>query len=347
MFPRFLHPAVVDGFAFGPHPRAVQIFWFSLLLLAQAGLAFLLLTYFLANSTLPRMPPLYNVVTLSFIATLVYLILFYTGEYMSTDPPYAQCLVQAVLKHGIDPSFILSSFLLVFETWSGIRQGPIKPSHPRVRQLILLALPYLNGILFAIPAAVTKNHSWDSDFEIRSPEADILFSVQSTTHSCKPHRKHTVAFFRDWRKLRPNVVTYPVALLCLVRQRQAASQRMGVPCMLDLSQIFRITIFNAWILVSLVLNGGVAAGVDAVAGTAFATTFLAVVPLSVCIIFGVRKDILTFWSDTLLRRNRSKELDKGSAQKSGSRSSKSVAPKAGDKATTTEVETITLVASTV
>ncbi|KZS88787.1 hypothetical protein SISNIDRAFT_489820 [Sistotremastrum niveocremeum HHB9708] len=158
-----------------------------------------------------------------------------------------------------------------------------------------------------------------------------------------------------------------VALIIVVYKRRRACQKLGVPNSLDLSQIIRISVFNLWELVGLLLNSGaignvvgntmiatfflalVALGVvgDAVAGTAFATTFLAVVPLSVCIIFGARKDILTFWSIRLLRRIRSKELDKGSAQKSGSRSFKSVAPKARDKTTINEVETITLVASTV
>ncbi|KZS88789.1 hypothetical protein SISNIDRAFT_254018 [Sistotremastrum niveocremeum HHB9708] len=147
-------PLVVDGFALGSRPRAIQIVWFSLLIVAQAGLALLLLTYYLSKSAQPRIPSLYNVVFLSFLESIVYVILFYTGQYMNTDPPYIQCFLQAVLKHGLDPAFIVSSLLLVSETWLNTLQGPKKSSRPIIRQVTLLALPYFNALLFAIPAAV-------------------------------------------------------------------------------------------------------------------------------------------------------------------------------------------------
>ncbi|KZT39570.1 hypothetical protein SISSUDRAFT_629641 [Sistotremastrum suecicum HHB10207 ss-3] len=99
----------------GSNPRALQLTWFTLIILGQTGIMVLLFTMFTSNTLVPRLPVLYNLLFITYLDTHVYLILLYTGEYMNPAIDSVTCLAQAALKHGLDAAFILSTFFLVFE----------------------------------------------------------------------------------------------------------------------------------------------------------------------------------------------------------------------------------------
>ncbi|KZS88786.1 hypothetical protein SISNIDRAFT_253964 [Sistotremastrum niveocremeum HHB9708] len=274
-------PVGADGFEFGQHPRLIQLIWFSLLIAGQIGLSFLLLTFLLARSTTQRMNVLYNFILLSLIGTPIYLILFYTGQFMTTTPPYTQCLVQAVLKHGYDPAAISSAFFLVLETLMSTIRGPVSSSSGHSHWM-LLCLPYLNWMIVSTATAVIG---------LRFPE-----KVARGRHSffCTINDA-TFGAILTWELVLIAAATLvcQVALGIVVHKRRKACRKLGVPSALNLSQIVRISVFNLWELIGLLLNS--AALGEFIGQTMIATSFLAIVPLSVFVIFASQKDIMDFW----------------------------------------------------
>ncbi|KZS88780.1 hypothetical protein SISNIDRAFT_253886 [Sistotremastrum niveocremeum HHB9708] len=253
-----------DGFDLGPNPRALQLVWFSLLILGQAGLAFLLMTFYLSRSLCPRMPVLYNLVLLSFLATPIYLILFYSNEYMNTNPPYSLCLVQAIFKHGIDPAFLLASFLHVFETWQNASRGPVQQTHSKARQRIILGLPHLNFVVASISTAVMGT---------RFPE-----KVARGGHSffCTINDGPFGTIWAvEMAILAFGTLACQGGICILFWKHRTAARLLGAPSSLDHFQLMRISIFNVCTLVC--------------------STFLAILPLFVFIIFSSHKDILKYW----------------------------------------------------
>ncbi|KZS88769.1 hypothetical protein SISNIDRAFT_253708 [Sistotremastrum niveocremeum HHB9708] len=228
-------PRYPFGFDLGPHPRTLQLIWFSFLMVGQAGLALFLLTLFFSKSLAPRLPVFYNFVLLSFFGTPVYLILFYTGEFMNTRPPYAQCLVQAVMKHGIDPAFILSSLLLVIETWKSLVRGPRERTHSPSRGWIMLALPYLNFLLFAIPAALIGLYFPD---EVSHGGHSFFCTIVNDTFGA--------ILSLEVALIAIGTLICQVAIWTVLWKRRKVTRTMGVPSSLDTSQIVRISFFNVW-----------------------------------------------------------------------------------------------------
>ncbi|KZT39189.1 hypothetical protein SISSUDRAFT_1045954 [Sistotremastrum suecicum HHB10207 ss-3] len=284
-----IDPPDADGLWLGEHPRGTQLAWFSLLIIGQAGLAILLLTLFLAKSLSPRMPALYNFILLSFLGTPVYLILFYTGEFMNPSPPYTQCYVQAILKHGFDPAFVLSALILLFETWQTVMRGPAGPRHPVLRNWIMLGLPYFNFLLFAIPAAVIGN---------RFPEI-----VNRGGHSffCTiANVKFGMILGIELSIFAIGMFICQVGICYVVWKRRKATRSFGIPSIVDLSLVTRIFIFGIWEIIGLLLNSGAVKS-----STLVATSFLAILPISVFVTFASQKDILRLWYQ--FRESRSKE----------------------------------------
>ncbi|KZS88779.1 hypothetical protein SISNIDRAFT_459399 [Sistotremastrum niveocremeum HHB9708] len=284
-----IDPPDADGLWLGQHPRGTQLAWFSLLIVGQAGLAILLLTLLLAKSLSPRMPALYNFILLSFLGTPVYLILFYTGQYMNPSPPYTQCYVQAILKHGFDPAF----------TWQTVMRGPASPRHPVVRNWIMLSLPYFNFLLFAIPAAVIGtrfpgivNRGGHSFF---CTIANVKFIFAIGMLICQGN-------FVNLRTLLRANSRFPSAVgICyVVWKRRKATRSFGIPSIVGLSLLTRIFIFGIWEIIGLLLNSGAVKS-----STLVATSFLAILPLSVFVTFASQKDILRLWYQ--FRESRSKE----------------------------------------
>ncbi|KZT34167.1 hypothetical protein SISSUDRAFT_311484 [Sistotremastrum suecicum HHB10207 ss-3] len=167
-----------DGLKLGTHPKIILLFWFSSLILAQAGLLLLLLTFSLSKSITPRDPALVNLTVISFIGTFIYLILFYDGSWMEHLPPFAPCLTQTVLKHSFDIAYLVAVLILIFEvqifpspiifglnklyiqTWrSLLRLGNDSTTRVRgIRLYLIIALPYLSAVCVGVPVVVRATH---------------------------------------------------------------------------------------------------------------------------------------------------------------------------------------------
>ncbi|KZS89514.1 hypothetical protein SISNIDRAFT_489197 [Sistotremastrum niveocremeum HHB9708] len=142
-----------EGLKLGSHPRTVLLVWFSSLILAQAGLLLLLLTFSLSKSITPREPALVNLTVISFLGTFIYLILFYNGSWMDHLPPFAPCLIQTVLKHSFDIGYLVAVLILIFETWRSLRRLN-NESADRVRGIrlyLIVTIPYLSAICVGLP----------------------------------------------------------------------------------------------------------------------------------------------------------------------------------------------------
>ena len=60
----------------GPHPRTVQLVWFSIIIAGQTGLFALLCTLLFSKSVTPHSTALLNLLIISFLETTIYLILY-------------------------------------------------------------------------------------------------------------------------------------------------------------------------------------------------------------------------------------------------------------------------------
>ncbi|KZS88785.1 hypothetical protein SISNIDRAFT_489819 [Sistotremastrum niveocremeum HHB9708] len=279
--------ADADGLSLGPHPRSVQIIWFSSLIVGQAGLALLSLTFLFAKCLAPRLSALYDLVFLALLDTIVYLILFYSGEYRSVNPSYSQCLVQAALKYGNDSAFILSSFLLVYETLKSAIHGPLNPPHSQSSRgcyLILRTLPYFSYLIISACAFIT---GLVSPVKVIRLKYAFFCIISDNTFSAIMNLNMII--------LASATIICQAALLIVLLKRRKASRKLGIKSVLDTSQILRISIFNLWELLGLLLNTGTM--VKVVGTTRTAISFLSIdkVPLSVFLIFASQKDILKCW----------------------------------------------------
>ncbi|KZT38878.1 hypothetical protein SISSUDRAFT_705491 [Sistotremastrum suecicum HHB10207 ss-3] len=146
----------VQGLMLGQHAQTILLFWFSVMIVAQAGLFVLLLTFCLSKSITPRDPALINLTLISFLETFVYLILFYNGSYMDQTPPFTPCLTQAVLKHGLDMGYVTAVFILIVETWLSLRRlgKPPRNDSTALRLYITISTPYLASTFVVIPVIV-------------------------------------------------------------------------------------------------------------------------------------------------------------------------------------------------
>ncbi|KZS88788.1 hypothetical protein SISNIDRAFT_253998 [Sistotremastrum niveocremeum HHB9708] len=136
-----------------------------------------------------------------------------------------------------------------------------------------------------------------------------------------------------------------VGLLITVRKRREASRSLGVTSSLDLSQIVRISIFNLWELIGLVLSSKITG--DAVGGSLIGTSFLATVPLTVCIIFGAKRDILGYWGSRCRFRGPKKLREKTGLVTNRGLSKSAIQDDVDKRISDSGVETVTLVGSTV
>ncbi|KZS95559.1 hypothetical protein SISNIDRAFT_351779 [Sistotremastrum niveocremeum HHB9708] len=94
-------------------PGPFQLFAFALLLTAQVGLTFLLVTLLLAK--VRRTLSFYNLLVITWVLVPIYLLLFYTKQYDVPQVHSDICAAQAILKHGVDSAFLVALFLLAFE----------------------------------------------------------------------------------------------------------------------------------------------------------------------------------------------------------------------------------------
>ncbi|KZT39190.1 hypothetical protein SISSUDRAFT_666715 [Sistotremastrum suecicum HHB10207 ss-3] len=210
---------------------------------------------------------------------------FYSNEYMNTNPPYSLCLVQAIFKHGIDPAFLLASFLHVFETWQNASRGPVQQTHSKARQRIILGLPHLNFVVASISTAVMGT---------RFPE-----KVARGGHSffCTINDGPFGTIWAvEMAILAFGTLACQGGICILFWKHRTAARLLGAPSSLDHFQLMRISIFNVWQVIGLMFDSRFT--VTDFDSTLVCSTFLAILPLFVFIIFSSHKDILKYWCNS-------------------------------------------------
>ncbi|KZT39565.1 hypothetical protein SISSUDRAFT_629504 [Sistotremastrum suecicum HHB10207 ss-3] len=134
--------------------QTLQTLWVALLLTGQIGLLALLLTIAFAKSIADRSLGLKIVLVTEFTCTISDLLLFYGGAMGAESPPFRLCLAQAILVHGHDVAFPCAVLVLVFETWRNTARTALFPKFPETRKYIIVAIPLIAFLGFAIAAGV-------------------------------------------------------------------------------------------------------------------------------------------------------------------------------------------------
>ncbi|KZS89456.1 hypothetical protein SISNIDRAFT_225330 [Sistotremastrum niveocremeum HHB9708] len=295
-------PPGTDSLKLGTHPRETQLIWFSFIIATQLGELGLLLTFIFSKSVNPRGLALINLIFVAFLDTFVYLIPFYNGSYMDHIPPQIPCLIQAVLKHGLDMAFLLSAFLLVFETFRSLNQLDklANANEPKAKASLLgtrlcILAPYLNGLAIAIPTAVigvrepsmVKRVDWGFYCTVQNTPLGLIIQIEAALLSLGALICLGGIFLKIWRYLRQHDID--------VR-------------LLSLPKLIRVSIFTILELSMLLLSSGLFDKLPLLR-----SHVLAIGPIFIVIIFATQNDILQVWFPCFYTEKRKRR--KASAEK--------------------------------
>ncbi|KZS95546.1 hypothetical protein SISNIDRAFT_483777 [Sistotremastrum niveocremeum HHB9708] len=147
----------------GP-PNPILISAFALLLTAQVGLTFLLLTLLLIK--IRRALAFYNFIFITWVSTPIYLLLFYTKQYQVPHVPEDICAAQAILKHGVDSAFLSALFLLALESWKLAKHGTSDPPTVSLWRILVIALPYASFLVSSLAIFIRGKTSSASKYDV-------------------------------------------------------------------------------------------------------------------------------------------------------------------------------------
>ncbi|TFK47394.1 hypothetical protein OE88DRAFT_800066 [Heliocybe sulcata] len=143
--------AVVQYPYLGSRPFVWIYLLFSINLLGQICLLFLLGTLLFSNEVHPRKVHLINLL----VATVIYGIgpwfLVYSGQLQDPTPGWGYCLFTASFKHGGDTMVITATLALTIELFATTRKISTSASRTeRLRTYVLAFLPYFTFVLWML-----------------------------------------------------------------------------------------------------------------------------------------------------------------------------------------------------
>ncbi|KZS89465.1 hypothetical protein SISNIDRAFT_489148 [Sistotremastrum niveocremeum HHB9708] len=292
----------------GRHPRSLQLIWFGFLIAGQLGLSALLVTVFWVRRRpeYKRLPGVINVKIITFLNTFVYLLLFYSGDYMNVQPPLTICLVQASLKHGFDAAFLCAVFLFVLEVivlFISIRASDASPQACLVTifliqecffaTVLIVATPYLTFMIVTVAVAVAGGvqprdvirveHAFYCSLNDHILGLIIQVHLTILVGGTFVMQAFLIRSFLSRRR------TYGRLITELAREQDAVAQSLTV------SQFVRMSIFIAlefvWAMLAVL---DMIPHTDVMAGDRV-PCIVAIIPLCVFLIFGTQGDILNAW----------------------------------------------------
>ncbi|KZS90390.1 hypothetical protein SISNIDRAFT_488278 [Sistotremastrum niveocremeum HHB9708] len=276
----------VQGLMLGQHAQTILLFWFSVMIVAQAGLFVLLLTFCLSKSITPRDPALINLTLISFLETFVYLILrayrtsFYNGSYMDQTPPFTPCLTQAVLKHGLDMGYVTAVFILIVETWLSLRRlgKPPRNDSTALRLYITISTPYLASTFVVIPVIV---------YAMRFPESVLR---ESWAFYCTISNTSLGQVSQSLQGvLAAGTLICQGLIVRLIIIHRSRNELLSTN-MLDASKGIRVGVFLILEIILLLFSSGMFE-----AWVVLRTSVLAVAPILLLGVFATQSDLFRVW----------------------------------------------------
>ncbi|KAJ3855798.1 hypothetical protein EV368DRAFT_79265 [Lentinula lateritia] len=126
----------------------------------------LIIAYF---SPVSRQETWYNCIMIWCLYSIAFLLLFFSGHYHDTSPPFDLCLIQSALIHASSPSATAATLTLVvqlyFSVYSALNLHAVPYQELWLR--ILLIFPYATGLaLVALFLALSLIHPSDTTFNV-------------------------------------------------------------------------------------------------------------------------------------------------------------------------------------
>jgi len=137
-------------------PLLVQAAWYGLLLAGQVTLGILTVLLIIKKPHLRHLSALLGVLLISFLAAIIYSLLFYSGTYNKPEIPEDLCVAEAVLKHGADPAVLSSVLLLLAEAIVQVKVRMGKKTwfmSLRFLRLSRVHIPWINMIVWTLATA--------------------------------------------------------------------------------------------------------------------------------------------------------------------------------------------------
>jgi len=255
--------------------------WFVLLLAGGHVLLPILAATF-AFSRAKRHATLINMCITWILTTVISSLLFYANQYNDAPNP-TLCIAQASIMYAGPPMVAASAFGLIYHVWSTAFASPGKGASSRRdswRTILLLVLPYLSFIGFAIPGAILSvSHPQDVSLSRRILYCSLLNELYSGINAV-----YTAVILLA-------TIYYELRIMMILRRNWVGFRDCGLHVAFDLQLIVRVVIFGVFIVIGFIL---------AISTIFFSTLgpdfFTAAVPLVIFMVFGLSTDVLRVWT---------------------------------------------------
>ncbi|KAH8099735.1 hypothetical protein BXZ70DRAFT_940895 [Cristinia sonorae] len=268
----------------GANPIALIVACFTLNTIGQAVIILLIATLLLSPNVRQRNATLVNLLVVTVICSVTPALLFYTNQYTNPHPPRGLCMLQAILKHGTDPMFVVASLALVIEFLQGTDLVVISMvTRKYMTSMRLICAPYATFVVFAsVAAGLGGSH----------PQTVIHHRNELY---CKVNM---VVFSRIIEGFTLIVVAATISLeaytIVKLRRTWYGVRRAKSSTLFTLSQTFRIAGFTV-----LQLNYIILSVIDfyfsSVGTHVVPIVYEALMPLGTFLIFGTAMDCLNVW----------------------------------------------------
>ncbi|KAI0347988.1 hypothetical protein BDW22DRAFT_40477 [Trametopsis cervina] len=267
----------------GPNPIALIDVSFILVTIGQVSLVLLLGTLLFSSNVRGRNLTLLNLLAITIFVSIPPALLYYGGQILNPTPPFGLCLAQAIFNHGANAMFITASFSLIIELLIVTRLLDIR-IRQSVRTVILLALPYVVFLFFAVWAGILGYHN-PSIVEHQKNQLYCTISYVAFCRGIDIFNAVTVVF------------TIGLEIFTHIRYRQiwrnigyGRSEENGFSTALVI-RLISFTSLQLFYICLLALDFFVGSAVTHIIPIAYE----ALMPLATFLIFGTTKDCLEAW----------------------------------------------------
>jgi len=268
----------------GSNPVALIIACFTLDTLGQSSLIVLLATLLLSSNVRQRNATLINLLLVTVICSVPPALLFYSDQYLNPHPPSGLCIVQAILKHGTDPMFVVASLALVIEFLQGTGLVIVRfMTKQCLSPTVLVAAPY---VTFVLHATVAAGLGGSQPHRVVHKENELYCSID-------------IAIFTRFQQAFMIVIviaTISLEAYTILKLRRTwdGVRRAKSSTLFTFSQALRITGFTI-----LQLNYVILSSIDfyfsSVGTHILPVVYEALMPLGTFLIFGTTTDCLSAW----------------------------------------------------
>jgi len=229
-----------------------------------------------------RNPVMTNVILTGFFSAVSPCLLYYAGEINNPNPPVGICLTQATLKHGTGIMALVALLVLVidiFMTTRSIVGSKAQGYHP-LRNLILLATPYVIFVAFALPVLVMG---------IQKPE--LLERLQNLTYCSIQNDIYGNISTGLGVVITLVTVGLEVYTLYILRKSRAI-KHVKESKQIDMSLLIRVCSFSGLQVIFIIVT---AYNLTPGSPPAISFTYEALMTIGYFLVFGLQPDLIRTW----------------------------------------------------